>query len=148
MKPIYKPFTDDFASLLRGELSLSHAHFFPHSPSSALNHAPPRVTENFTSYFDCTLSESDESTWNKAFSEFCGDLKQHAEGFITGTGGWVMEVLEGNTVAFVAALQWESLEKHKAFSANKDLKNSIKSLQILRSLSKSSDIHHVTFQEK
>lgn len=146
--PTYGPFIDKFSSILDGEITLYHAHFTPHTPSSALSRTPQSTTEYITFYFPSNLSEHDISSWDQVFSKFTQTLTRHADGFIAFASGWVVEELYdeavmGNAAVFAAVFEWNSVESHNKYRETKEFKESIIGL---RNASKARYMHHVTFQ--
>lgn len=143
-----KPFLETFSSLLDGDALIYHTHFSPSPPSSVLAGASSPAAEHLTFYFPSPLSDIDRSSWDDTFASFKKTV-QHAEGFKAGAEGWVVEELqhesvEGNSIAYTAVFEWESIEKHTAFRNTDQFKEAI---EPLRDASKGRQMHHVKFQE-
>ena len=77
-------------------------------------------------------------------------MKEHAEGFRSAIGGWVVEEQEhesvdGKAKAYVSASGWDSIEKHQAFRERRDKPPFRDAMQKLGE--KAAEMHHVIFQE-
>lgn len=146
--PVYEPFVHKFSLICDGEITVYHAHFTPHTPSSALSRIPQPSTEYITFYFPSNLSDRDRSSWDQVFSKFTQTLARHADGFNAFASGWVVEELYdeavmGTAAVFAAVFEWNSVESHNKYRETKEFKESIIGL---RNASKARYMHHVTFQ--
>lgn len=75
-------------------------------------------------------------------------LRQYAEGFITSSTGWVVEELQhespvGTATAYISVIEWESVEKHRAF---KETEAFIKVIGPIRDATTGAELHHTIFQ--
>lgn len=147
--PAYAPFTKHLMSIVDGTVTVQHAHFTPHPPTSALNGTHSRVTEEATFYFPADISEADKSSWDKNARSFLKMLEQHAEGFKASMAGWVVEELEHSSVegkgnAYMVVIGWGRVEDHMAFRDTKEFKENVG----LLSAAKGAEVHHVKMQQR
>lgn len=142
----YHPFTARLSStIVDGTPDIHHVRFSLGDVSSACS-AP--VTEMLTIYLPSSKSapspdEFESSVWNP----FITTLSRHAEGFVGHAGGHVVEEVEcrGETGlrAYVAAIGWESVEKHMAYRETEAFKESIVGV---RAKASGLSVHHTSFR--
>lgn len=77
-------------------------------------------------------------------------LQNHAEGYKTNSTGWVDGKIEnrmiaGDATAYVAVIEWESVERHMAFRETEAFKNVIGPL---RKATAGAELHHVKFRQR
>lgn len=76
-------------------------------------------------------------------------LQNHAEGYKSNSTGWVdgrieNRIVAGDATAYVAVIEWESLERHIAFRETEAFKKVIDSL---RKATTGAELHHVVFRQ-
>lgn len=80
----------------------------------------------------------------------CDALQKHAEGYKIHSTGWVDGKIEsrmaaGDATAYVAVIEWESVERHMAFRETEAFKNVIGPL---RKATTGAEMHHVVFRQR
>lgn len=76
-------------------------------------------------------------------------LQNHAEGYKTQSTGWVdgrieNRIVAGDVAAYVAVIEWESVERHIAFRETEAFK---KVIGPLRKATTGAELHHVVFRQ-
>ena len=145
--PPYAPFEKHLLTLVDGPVSMRHANFSPHPPSSAISSTTSPVTEVLTAYFD-----SQDSSFAEKYAQFASALIDDGS-CKAAAGGWVMEDVEHGSLgagkkgkAFVACLGWDSKKAHMKARETPAFKNNI---QLLRGPEvKALEVYHVAFTEK
>lgn len=76
-------------------------------------------------------------------------LQTHAEGYRNISTGWVdgrieNRIVAGDATAYVAVIEWESVERHLAFRETEAFK---KVIDPLRKATTGAELHHVAFRQ-
>lgn len=76
-------------------------------------------------------------------------LQNHAEGYKNNSTGWVdgsieNRIVAGDVTAYVAVIEWESVERHIAFRETEAFK---KVIGPLRKATTGAELHHVVFRQ-
>lgn len=112
---VYKPFMDDFGSILTGPALLYHAHFEPHPPKEATD-AP--VTQCLTMYLPTSAPSSQVEFFERHIHSYHKMAQLHGKGYHGGYGGWIEEELEykgKKKRAYTVVMGWESLESAEIY---------------------------------
>lgn len=126
-----------------------HAHFSPQPPSSNQGDESAVVAEVCIFYFTSDLSSDKTSSWENSVAALVDALQNHAMGYKSSSTGWVVGKLEnrivaGSVIAYVAVIEWESVESHMAF---RETEAFTKVISPLRKATTGAELHHVVFQQ-
>lgn len=81
---------------------------------------------------------------------FTEALQNHAEGYKIISTGWVdgkidNRIVAGDATAYVAVIEWESVERHMAFRETEAFQ---KVIGPLRKATTGAELHHVVFRQR
>lgn len=81
---------------------------------------------------------------------FTDALQNHAEGYKNISTGWVdgkidNRIVAGDATAYVAVIEWESVERHMAFRETEAFQ---KVIGPLRKATTGAELHHVVFRQR
>ena len=149
--PSYGPFLKRFASALDGKATIFHVNLDPHPPAPAVSHTFSPVTECFTSFFDPSISESEQADYDAVVRKLLKDSADSQGRPKALAAGWIMEEIEktegeGKTKAHIAFIGWESVDDHMAAKEAPQWKENITKVREAPKV-KGFEVHHVKFQE-
>ncbi|KAL9119330.1 MAG: hypothetical protein Q9187_004119 [Circinaria calcarea] len=146
--PVFPPLSARLRSLVDGKAYLIHVHFEPHPPLAVLSGSFSPVTEILTVYLPSSTSPESQKAYEQNFAKFMKVLEECGEGYRGYRSGWVVEELEheslgGKGKAYLAAIGWDSVEKHQATREKEKFKENI---GLLKSEGVTGlEMHHVKF---
>ena len=139
------------ASVMDGTPTLYHASLNPHPPT-ALSPTVAPCTELLSAYFDPSISDANQKSFESNAQKFVDVLASHAPGNgfkSVSSSGWVIETVqhEGKDAkAFVGAIGWESRDAHIKCRETQAFKDNIHLLREFKGL-KGLQACHINAQE-